>query len=74
MVDSYDTMRMAGGRYKKTSTVEDTVNELIACSGTQFDPAVVKAFIEVLTSRGELQADSCNHTKLEEILKSASVK
>jgi diguanylate cyclase (GGDEF)-like protein/putative nucleotidyltransferase with HDIG domain len=69
VVDSYDTMRMAGGRYKKTSTVEDTINELIACSNTQFDPAVVKAFIEVLKSRGELQTDNYNQERLEEAIK-----
>lgn len=69
VVDSYDTMRMAGGRYKKTTTVEDTINELISCSNTQFDPAVVKAFIEVLKSRGELLTDNYNRDRLEEAIK-----
>lgn len=73
VVDSYDTMRMAGGRYKKTSTVEDTVNELIACSNTQFDPAVVKALIEVLKSRKELKADHYNQARLGETLKAPVV-
>ncbi len=72
VVDSYDTIRMAGGRYKKTSTVEDTVNELISCSGTQFDPAVVKAFIDVLIARNELQPNTFNQAKLEEALKAAA--
>jgi diguanylate cyclase (GGDEF)-like protein/putative nucleotidyltransferase with HDIG domain len=74
VVDSYDTMRMAGGRYKKTSTVEDTVNELIACSNTQFDPTVVKAFIEVLKDRGEMKSDNYNQAKLEEALKTCTIK
>jgi diguanylate cyclase (GGDEF)-like protein/putative nucleotidyltransferase with HDIG domain len=72
VVDSYDTIRLAGGRYKKTSTVEDTVNELIACSGKQFDPEVVKVFIQVLKTRGELTNDNYNADKLEEIIKAAA--
>ncbi len=71
VVDSYDTIRMAGGRYKKTSNVEDAVNELIACSNKQFDVKVVKAFIEVLISRGELQPGSYQSDRLEEALKAA---
>lgn len=69
VVDSYDTIRSAGARYKRTSTVEDTVNELIACSGTQFDPKVVQAFIGVLKSRGEISAEqNINYQRLDEIL------
>lgn len=57
VTDTYDTIRTAGGRYKKTATAESTVNELINCAGTQFDPEVVKAFIEVLKRRGEIPKD-----------------
>ena len=57
VTDTYDTIRAAGGRYKKTATPETTVNELINCAGTQFDPEVVKAFIEVLKRRGEIPKD-----------------
>lgn len=58
VIDSYDTMRIAGGRYKKTNTVESTVAELIACAGSQFDPNVVKAFISVLIKRGEISSEA----------------
>lgn len=75
VVDSYDTMRLAGGRYKKTISIEATVNELINCSGTQFDPEVVKAFIEVLKSRGDLRSTAeVNFEKLEQCLEAHRVK
>lgn len=67
VIDSYDTMRLAGGRYKKTFSVPDAVNELIAYAGVQFDPQVVKAFIEVLRERGELKDEPYNKSRLEEI-------
>lgn len=70
VIDSYDTMRVAGGRYKKTMTVEDAVNELIAFSGTQFDARVVQAFIEVLKERKELISNNYNQSKLDELLRS----
>jgi response regulator RpfG family c-di-GMP phosphodiesterase len=68
VIDSYDTMRTAGARYKDTCGVENAVNELIACSGTQFDPEVVKAFIEVLKSRGELTSPTYHADRLEKII------
>lgn len=69
VVDSYDTMRTAGARYKKTQNVESIVNELINCSGTQFDPEVVKSFIDVLKARGDLRAGmSYNEEKLAQAL------
>ena len=67
VIDSYDTMRIAGGRYKKTFTVTDAVNELITCSGTQFDPHVVKAFIEVLKELKELVSDDYQSERLAEL-------
>ncbi|MSR78231.1 MAG: diguanylate cyclase [Candidatus Omnitrophica bacterium] len=69
VVDSYDTMRNAGGRYKKTCSVEDAVKELIGCSGAQFDPKAVESFIKVLVTRGELSADGYDRVRLEEALK-----
>lgn len=68
VVDSYDTMRTAGGRYKKTITVEYAVNELINCAGTQFDPEIVRVFIEVLKARGDLKPDGYNQARLDEVL------
>ena len=70
VTDTYDTIRSAGGRYKKTATVESTVNELVACTGTQFDPEVVKAFIEVLKRRGELPKEYVSE-RLEQVLASS---
>jgi HD-GYP domain-containing protein (c-di-GMP phosphodiesterase class II) len=51
-------------------TVEDAVNELIAFSGTQFDPHVVAAFIEVLKRRGELTTNNFDQTRLNQALQS----
>lgn len=70
VIDSYDTMRGAGGRYKKTFTVEASVKELIDCAGTQFDPNVVKSFIDVLIVRGELAADKYDKQKIESMIQS----
>jgi putative two-component system response regulator len=36
--------------YKKAWTVEDAQAEIIKCSGTQFDPKVVAAFLEVIAN------------------------
>lgn len=69
VADAYDTMRSAGGRYKKTCTVEVSVNELIQCSLIQFDPRVVQAFIQVLILRGELSPKDFDKSKLEDMLK-----
>jgi len=68
VIDTYDTMRLAGGRYKATATVEDAVNELIAYANIQFDSHVVKAFVEVLKSRGELRTDAYHKEELEKAL------
>ena len=66
VVDSYDTIRAAGARYKKTDPVEDAVNELIRYAGTQFDPRVVKVFIEVLKNRREFTTDKYDKALLEQ--------
>ena len=71
VVDSYDTMRHAGGRYKKTISVADAVNELIACAGTQFDPEVVQAFVQVLLMRKELDPGAYDQKSLRRALESA---
>jgi len=66
VIDSYDTMRIAGSRYKKTTPVVDAVNELINYAGSQFDPKIVKAFIEVLKSRHELLTEDYHKDILEQ--------
>lgn len=45
VVDSYDAM--TNDRiYRKAISHEEAVEEIIRCSGSQFDPAVVKAFLK----------------------------
>ncbi len=66
VIDSYDTMRIAGSRYKKTISIVDAVNELIHYTGTQFDPRVVKTFIEVLKGRKELLTEEYEKDLLEQ--------
>lgn len=55
VIDAFDTMCTAGGRYRKTVKVQDAVRELINCAGVQFDPEIVRAFITVLANTGELK-------------------
>lgn len=45
VVDSYDAMT-SNRVYQKMKTHEEAVKEVIRCSGTQFDPKVVKAFLK----------------------------
>lgn len=47
IVDSYDVMTH-DRIYKKAISKEDAIRELKVCSGTQFDPNIVKYFIEYL--------------------------
>jgi diguanylate cyclase (GGDEF)-like protein/putative nucleotidyltransferase with HDIG domain len=47
VADSYDTM-VSRKAYKPERTVDEAVEELHRCSGTQFDPDVVDAFIRSL--------------------------
>lgn len=49
VIDSYDVM-LQGRAYRKSKTKELAIAELITCSGTQFDPDIVDAFIEYLRS------------------------
>jgi len=47
VTDSFDVMTNERP-YKKAMKQSKAVEELIRCSGTQFDPKIVKAFIEIL--------------------------
>jgi diguanylate cyclase (GGDEF)-like protein/putative nucleotidyltransferase with HDIG domain len=69
VVDSYDTMRTAGGRYKSTCNADHAVNELISCAGTQFDPEVVRAFVEILKARGEVPENQAVSERLDKIVR-----
>jgi PAS domain S-box-containing protein len=46
VVDSFDAMTN-DRPYRIASSVEDALSEIARCSGTQFDPHVVKAFLEL---------------------------
>lgn len=45
--DAYDVM-ISGRPYRKARTKEEAIAELKRCSGTQFDPRIVEAFIAIL--------------------------
>lgn len=47
VIDSFDAMTTERP-YQKTKTFSEAIVELKNCSGTQFDPALVDAFIEVI--------------------------
>ncbi len=46
VADAFDVMT-APNSYRETVSVSEARNELLACSGTQFDPAVVRAFVNL---------------------------
>ena len=48
MVDAYDVM-VTGRSYRAARTKKEAIEELQRCSGTQFDPGVVAAYIELLS-------------------------
>ncbi len=50
VADSYETMTSVRS-YKTAMTPEVARRELVACAGTQFDPAVVRAFLDVSVGR-----------------------
>ena len=56
LADSYDAMT-SNRVYRKRLTDEEVKNELLRCSGTQFDPALTAIFIRLL-ERGELSAST----------------
>ncbi|GAA0177331.1 diguanylate cyclase [Clostridium sediminicola] len=53
VVDSFDAMT-SNRPYNKAKTYEEAVEELKRCSGTQFDPEIAKAFIEVIVESNSL--------------------
>ena len=52
VADAFDAM-MHERPYRKALSKEQTVAELKRCAGTQFDPAVVEAFLTLLNRRGD---------------------
>ena len=52
VADSYDAMTTIRPHRKIPLTKEEAINELLRNSGTQFDPAVVRAFINAFATKG----------------------
>jgi HD-GYP domain-containing protein (c-di-GMP phosphodiesterase class II) len=55
VADSYDAMTSKRA-YRDTMPRQEARNELIRCSGTQFDPRIVNAFLEVLEDDKKIEA------------------
>ncbi|MEE2641066.1 MAG: HD domain-containing phosphohydrolase [Planctomycetota bacterium] len=53
IADAFDSM-FSGSNYRKLRTREQAVEELYRCSGTQFDPVLVERFVDLLSSRPEM--------------------
>ncbi|MGA1871131.1 MAG: HD domain-containing phosphohydrolase [bacterium] len=51
VADTYDAMTSSRS-YRRGFPAEKAARELIGCKGTQFDPLIVDAFIEVLMDKG----------------------
>ncbi len=47
ITDAFDVM-INGRPYKKKMSIQESINELKRCSGTQFDPDLIKKFIEII--------------------------
>ena len=56
IADSYDAMT-SNRVYRKRLTNEEVQNELARCSGSQFDPKLVQAFVKLL-ERGDLHENT----------------
>lgn len=52
VVDSFDAMT-SNRPYNDVKAYEEGIEELLRCSGTQFDPNIVNNFIEVIQNRNE---------------------
>ncbi|MCE5313980.1 MAG: diguanylate cyclase [Armatimonadota bacterium] len=52
ITDAFDAMTNARS-YRKAMTAEEALDELKRCAGTQFDPDLVKSFIEAMEKRNE---------------------
>jgi HD-GYP domain-containing protein (c-di-GMP phosphodiesterase class II) len=52
VVDAFDAMTHERA-YRKALTEEQAIAELRRCAGTQFDPTVVEAFLDMLSRRGD---------------------
>ena len=53
VADAYDAMTSGDkrGYVRRAMSPADAVAELVRCAGTQFDPAIVEAFVEEIDVR-----------------------
>ncbi len=58
VVDTYDAI-VSARPYKKAVAKEEALGELEKHAGTQFDPRVVRAFLQVVSSVGDEDASEC---------------
>jgi len=66
VVDTFDAM-MSERPYRKALSLYQIKEELLGNAGTQFDPYVVEAFIEMLNIRGEMLLGSAGYAKFHTI-------
>lgn len=52
LCDALDTM-LSSRPYKKAWSLEETAAELLRCSGSQFDPMIVEAFLQIRKELGD---------------------
>ena len=57
VVDTYDAI-VSARPYKKALAKNEAISELEKNAGTQFDPRIVKAFLEVVRNADEGKAES----------------
>jgi diguanylate cyclase (GGDEF)-like protein len=51
VADAYEAMTSGDRPYRQPKSHEAAVAEILACSGTQFDPGIVRAFVRVLAAQ-----------------------
>lgn len=56
VIDAYESMT-SSRPYRRAMSPRQATEEIVRCSGTQFDPAVVKAFLETLLEDGLISPD-----------------
>jgi len=67
VADSFDAM-VSERPYRKSMTIEEAFQELEKCSGSQFDPKIVKLFIKIMRNKMSVKynykVNTNNHSKV----------